>query len=967
MPRRIASRCLGVTFLKSLQGEAEEGIEYRLAAQSDLGVVPPPEYRLVRSQSLERLRLQVQTCITSLLAAARSGQPRGEIDLEDALRQLGDWVLPDTGLGGLFQQDQRSHPWLDVCPSAIADLPWEAFPERYRFCLHSDCSLRGQVREAGEATVDKPGFCSCGQPLRLVQRKLGFGRHVTHLVRSSRTIIPAEGREFLIIANPTGDLFSADSPAGAFCRQHIAELVELLESAGYRVELLRESAATSETVLQYLRRPEIVGMYYFGHGYLEEAGDEGGLILHGRAPLFAREIERLQPRCPFVFLNACHGAATGRSWGLNKRLRGMAHAFAAGGRQKVVLAPLWPVSARLGAAMALDFFRRAVKGVRLCHALRGARKRSYRRYEQGEPDFGWAAYRYFGDPDRTLPVPVEPVAPAGDCGSMASRLVDQSGTLNLDLFAFPIDEVLLRAAKRRNLQGRTRVSATDLIAGAIRRGELTRYALRQLKLDPDALYEHLERATETPLSPDNSQADRPSLDTRDAWIIRHRDDFRKEALQTLQAADSRAQRDGQRPIHERDLLLAMLDICWDSANGSPASASVPASRRSTATGELPPAEQMRSIVEDESRSNYLDDNGCILLDALGPDAQRVVDRAHGLAQLRGICPINTRLMLAAFMLDEDGYAAQLCQQNEVHTGSLARVLLNLSGGQGPQHFRLGDEACSRIITPMIQEARRRASPGAKVDETVWFRAFCASADPQFKQLLRSLPRPWCVDLDALFDASSSPRLPAPPRSDVTLELPPPPSDEAASNQRRSDQEASRQEASRQEASTGPLSRRDLEDEAWQRLLLAAHWARLQHWSEVRSTHLFVALLGDGTGLLGTILASADVDPEICKTVILRLSSTPPDDNRSPHHPSETGRAIVLSPSVAQLVRHAVRLAQQGGRRRAAVRDLEASILSMDSGIVAQQLQALRVDLDPWWLRGNHNGNGAGPPRPRRRL
>ena len=54
--------------------------------------------------------------------------------------------------------------------------------------------------------------------------------------------------------------------------------------------------------------------------------------------------------------------------------------------------------------MAVDIFRSAVRGCRLSKALRWARQRSYRRYHGRarepslpQPDYCWAAYRYFED------------------------------------------------------------------------------------------------------------------------------------------------------------------------------------------------------------------------------------------------------------------------------------------------------------------------------------------------------------------------------------------------------------------------------------------------------------------------------------------------------------------------------------------------------------------------------------------
>src|SRR5262249_16277203 len=146
-----------------------------------------------------------------------------------------------------------------------------------------------------------------------------------------------------------------------------------------------------------LANPEVVGMYYFGHGCFPDDAAEGYLLLAGQEHLYASDIEEINPGIRFVFLNACWGAAAGSPWDLEKKAsRSVGHAFAEGNLSKVVIAPIWPLISTQAARAALTFFRQAVTNVPLAEALLEVRKESYQRYLQDEPDIGWMAYRYFG-------------------------------------------------------------------------------------------------------------------------------------------------------------------------------------------------------------------------------------------------------------------------------------------------------------------------------------------------------------------------------------------------------------------------------------------------------------------------------------------------------------------------------------------------------------------------------------------
>ena len=77
---------------------------------------------------------------------------------------------------------------------------------------------------------------------------------------------------------------------------------------------------------------------------------------------------------------------------------------AGGGR--VVIATLWPVLNVQAARTAVEFFEHLAgqPGGAMGPALMHARECSYRRYqEEKRPDISWMSYRFFGDPNKTLP------------------------------------------------------------------------------------------------------------------------------------------------------------------------------------------------------------------------------------------------------------------------------------------------------------------------------------------------------------------------------------------------------------------------------------------------------------------------------------------------------------------------------------------------------------------------------------
>jgi ATP-dependent Clp protease ATP-binding subunit ClpA len=153
-----------------------------------------------------------------------------------------------------------------------------------------------------------------------------------------------------------------------------------------------------------------------------------------------------------------------------------------------------------------------------------------------------------------------------------------------------------------------------------------------------------------------------------------------------------------------------------------------------------------------------------------------------------------------------------------------------------------------------------------------------------------------------------------------------------------------------------LSSEQFTQEAWRIVLLAADWARLQRSPHLRSPHLFAALVGDGTGPLGTLLRRGGIDPEVAKIHILMMIPF----SAEAEYPSH----VSIGPNVGKTLLRAIESARDRGRQEASVEDVTESFLADGGGAVGERLRQLGVDTTPWWYghgRGDRGGNGNGRP------
>jgi CHAT domain-containing protein len=204
-------------------------------------------------------------------------------------------------------------------------------------------------------------------------------------------------RQFLFIANPTGDLPGAEREVAAVVadlQQHWADQIE--------VTVLKGAEASGRRLNQLLRSDQYDVIHYSGHAFFDDNDpDYSGLLLHNREIFFADKVRRLLGGRPLVFLNACESARSaneGRtstlSYNLQKPAQGLAASFVYGGALGCI-GSLWPINDLRAANFAAEFYNQVLEGQLIGEAMRRARVR----IKSNEPnEITWAAFVLYGDP-----------------------------------------------------------------------------------------------------------------------------------------------------------------------------------------------------------------------------------------------------------------------------------------------------------------------------------------------------------------------------------------------------------------------------------------------------------------------------------------------------------------------------------------------------------------------------------------
>jgi hypothetical protein len=852
----------------------------------------------------ETLADPVSVPITSTLLSSRIGEVREQLDriirattlkttadlgaLAAATRDLSRAVLPTRGMTEVLRAGAQ--PQLSVIQDTAGRIPWETLEERFFVCSHHTPTLYSPWEgEPGETR-----YChACGNPVEPAGGYLALRYHLTHLAHGSGRMGRA-GRRFLVVEDPRQDLCTDQKDPDGACRRHLDEIRNSLMSMGYQLEVRCGPNARIKSVLSTLERPDVVGLYYFGHGSFPPGGHEGQLDL-ADGPLVASQLEEAAPQTRFVFLNACSGAEQSDTWDLERQSRSIASALARGSRNKVIIAPIWPVIAAQAAQMAARFFQGAAEGQTASAALQEARLASQDRFQRGHPDIGWMSYRYFGNPDRPLPKPRDLPAVAVGAGIDPQQLFE-SGELNVDEFSFPIAEVLLRSARRRNLEGRERIDVADLAFGLLRRGDLLRYLLRREGSDPDALYERAlvaarERGAASGVDPKTVGLAFPSVGAaerpRDVlsrflqrWTGRSRDQFTDEVAELLAGArpstvpQARDHEDNR--ITERGVLQQLFGTRFRTSITHLGLDPEILSRAESA-GPLP-----------------VDANGAIRLDGLDDEATMVVRRAHELAQQRGTFPITHRLFLAALASDPNGFLARRIDARYGEQDATAARLYELMINSTPQalpHTRgLNHEACGRIVGPVLETARQE-NPDHLIGARELFRSFCKVMDPSFGTALAD-PEGIGIDLELL--------------GSDEMEV---------------------------------VRRLRFEPEAWSTLLLASQLADRQGHGEILTPHLFAAMLADETGPAARAVRRAGHSARELQPRVLGMVGRRKDAQRRARH-------FTLGRRAGQIVQGALRVSAQAQHERVRPTDLFEAFCADGGGVVGQMLRGIGVDLSP---------------------
>ena len=899
----------------------------------------PPLPPTVRAADWDRIRQSVDLLhfqMHQLLTQAVCHAPRNEVGIEKTTRDLGRLVLPPGGFADLMVNGL--HPCMDTTRDEMAAIPWESLEENYFQCPEPQC---GEHTDPLQPVRGHPVCCS-RHPVAMIPAggKLALKYHLSHLV-------PSEGRPagtgnlFLIINDPTGDLSVTGGATNSAVCEHVARLEQMLKAKGFSVMLLSGTNAGCEQVLQCIARPDLAGIYYFGHGLSPTCDGQGRLIL-SNGTIRACDIDECGTSARFVFLNACEAAAVTASTGVNDSLS-IAEAFARSGAGRVVIAPAWPIVTEQAVRCALTFFEKTCgSAMPFGHSLMHVRQESLKAYESGQPNACWMSYRYFGDPNGMLAETAVPpnLGKIGEIASCENRAFGADGRLKVGVFGFSLEDVLIRAAKRRMLQGRDLVSVGDLIAGLVRKGELTRYVIKEGGRDPDALYQqitlHKDVEEEGPgRVVGSSTARRRTGKTNSVtakekrttgglerllaeFIVRDRSDFTPAAADALCQADRASQVHSDQGVGdmvtEHDLLSQLL--------------------RTAAWGDLlavgiPSAEESRRIL-DGRKNARIDENGVISLRRLSAKARRVIHDAHTLAQQRGVFPIGSRVLLAAFLGDADGYGARVCRAARTPLPSellckILRATVEETGSDGSKcesrhKFLLSRDACSRIVTPVLLAAERDTVPDQPITEEALFKAFCSEVPGGLKDALRAR---LYLDLDMLKEVVLS--------SDSGDAVP---NKKAEGHGSAESQSTMKSSSSEQRGHRGdPIRDAGLDSDVCRILSRSIALARSYGRSVVNSPYLFAALVEDSSTPLHALLGGDDQTREEVQRLVLSLL---------PKQPTQltANQPIMLSPNTRQILDRAKRSAEIVGRPQASPDDVFASFFADGGGVVGQLLMAI---------------------------
>jgi hypothetical protein len=134
-----------------------------------------------------------------------------------------------------------------------------------------------------------------------------------------------------------------------------------------------------------------------------------------------------------------------------------------------------------------------------------------------------------------------------------------------------------------------------------------------------------------------------------------------------------------------------------------------------------------------------------LLARLTLRSRGIIECAYRLALEHHVCPIPNRLILAAFLFDEQCYVWQLSKRLQWPVQKIRDALIRSVDMGTDSSFPLDEASCAHVAKPVIDRACEIAGSDDPVTQQVLFRAFCEKVAPALKASLKKMG----FDLDAL--------------------------------------------------------------------------------------------------------------------------------------------------------------------------------------------------------------------------
>jgi hypothetical protein len=327
-----------------------------------------------------------------------------------------------------------------------------------------------------------------------------------------------------------------------------------------------------------------------------------------------------------------------------------------------------------------------------------------------------------------------------DNSSAIRQPFGEDDLLRTHLFAFNLSHILIRAAKRRNLQNRAHITPQDMICGLVRKGDLTRTVLISMNLHPDKIYRKISESNEAGDSPVSDwrnkfeslsakfMSGKISKDELNAllnyWFVRHIDDFSTESLDAFQQASAVASKENRSKINEFDFLNHQLrSKAWQQFSEA----------------GLPTAKLFSDYLLRIIADGRVDYNGNLNFDNLDQSASMVIGRAHSLAQKYGYRPISHRVILASLIYDEGRFGRLFLHKNRKNPDQVVGYLLGSLSGGSSETFGLSLEVCQPLLIPVVQQAKYFAGLNNLVTDEHLFWAFIRLASGLFKNWLQKSP------------------------------------------------------------------------------------------------------------------------------------------------------------------------------------------------------------------------------------